>query len=90
MAEYPDNAPGPWITPRVEEKIDAITAAGFRKIIQVPIGFTADHIETLYDIDIIHRRYALEKGLVFQRISSLNAGGSFIRALKAIVVGMIP
>ncbi|MDO8723079.1 MAG: ferrochelatase [Syntrophales bacterium] len=81
----PNNAPDPWITPTVEEKIDEIASRGFRNLIQVPIGFTADHIETLYDIDITHRQYALEKGLSFRRISSLNADESFIKALKQIV-----
>jgi ferrochelatase len=81
----PGNAAEPWITPTVEEKIEAIAAAGFKGIIQVPIGFTADHIETLYDIDITHRQCALEKGLSFRRIPSLNAGAPFIKALKEVV-----
>jgi ferrochelatase len=81
----PNNMQEPWITPTVEEKIEAIAAAGFKRIIQVPIGFTADHIETLYDIDIIHRQCAVEKGLSFRRIASLNAGAPFINALKKVV-----
>ncbi|MHB8909908.1 MAG: ferrochelatase [Syntrophales bacterium] len=81
----PTNAAEPWITPTVEEQIDVAAAAGFKSLIQVPIGFTADHIETLYDIDITHRQYALAKGLSFRRIGSLNAGAPFIRALKEIV-----
>ena len=81
----PNNMQEPWITPTVEEKIAAIAAAGFKEIIQVPIGFTADHIETLYDIDIIHRQCAVEKGLFFRRIASLNAGAPFINALKKVV-----
>jgi len=82
----PNNAPEPWITPTVEEKIAEIAAAGFRSVIQVPIGFTADHIETLYDIEITHKQYALEKGLSFRHISSLNADIAFIKALKEIVI----
>jgi len=81
----PGNVAEPWITPTVEEKIEAVAAAGFKGIIQVPIGFTADHIETLYDIDITHRQYALGKGLSFRRIPSLNAGAPFIKALKEVV-----
>jgi ferrochelatase len=81
----PSNVPEPWITPTVEEQMATIASDGFRSIIQVPIGFTADNIETLYDIDIGHRKYALEKGLSFRRISSPNAGGTFIKALKEIV-----
>ena len=81
----PTNAAESWITPTVEEQIEAIAAAGFKRLVQVPIGFTADHIETLYDIDITHRQYALGKGLSFRRIPSLNAGAPFIKALKQIV-----
>ena len=81
----PASASEPWITPSVEEKMEEIAAAGFKSIVVVPIGFTADHIETLYDIDIAHRQYALAKGLLFRRISSLNAGDTFIRALTDIV-----
>jgi len=81
----PTNAAEPWMTPTVEEQIDAIAAAGFKRLVQVPIGFTADHIETLYDIDVTHRQYTLGKGLSFRRIPSLNAGTPFIQALKEIV-----
>jgi ferrochelatase len=82
----PNNVQEPWITPTVEERIDEIAAAGFGSVVQVPVGFTADHIETLYDIDIIHREYAREKGLSFRRLSSLNVGDTFIRALKEVVL----
>ena len=83
----PPGAAEPWMTPTVEERIAAAAAAGFERIVQVPIGFTADHLETLYDIDILHRRCAEGQGLSFRRIPSLNAETSFIRALKAIVRG---
>ena len=82
----PNNALEPWITPTVEEKIDELAAAGFTRLVQVPIGFTADHIETLYDIDVTHRQYAMARGLAFRRLSSLNAGETFIKALKSIVI----
>ncbi|MEW6333094.1 MAG: ferrochelatase [Thermodesulfobacteriota bacterium] len=82
----PNNVQEPWITPTVEERIDKIAAAGFGSLVQVPVGFTADHIETLYDIDIVHRKYAREKGLSFRRLPSLNAGNTFIRALKEVVL----
>jgi ferrochelatase len=81
----PNNVSEPWISPTVEDQIDAAATAGFRSVVQVPIGFTADHIETLYDIDITHRQYALAQGLAFRRLSSLNAGESFIAALQEVV-----
>lgn len=81
----PGAATEKWITPTVEERIDEAAALGFRNIVQIPLGFTADHIETLYDIDITHRTYALKKGFVFRRLSSLNEGDSFIKVLQHLV-----
>lgn len=82
----PAGAREPWLVPTVEERIAEAAAAGFGKLVQVPIGFTADHIETLYDIDICHSRFARQKGLSYRRVPSLNAAGPFIRALRRIVL----
>jgi ferrochelatase len=74
----------PWIGPSVEAVIDGIagTASGLREI---PIGFVSDHLETLYDMDIVHAGYARSKGLTFSRIPSLNTYPPFIAALKAVL-----
>ncbi len=82
----PSNIQEPWFGPQVEECIDEIVNRGFNKIVQVPVGFTADHIETLYDIDIVHKGYANEKGIEYRRITSLNTDDQFIKALKDILV----
>ncbi|GAB4442472.1 MAG: ferrochelatase [bacterium] len=82
----PSNVTEPWFSPTVEERIDEITSGGFRKVIQIPVGFTADHIETLYDIDIVHKGYAERKGLEYRRVSSLNTHPKFITALKDILL----
>ena len=51
---------GPWIGPTVEETLDAIAASGVRDLILQPIGFLCDHVEILYDVDILFRGYAAE------------------------------
>lgn len=75
----------PWIEPEVEPTIDAIARDGFRHVLEVPIGFTCDHMETLYDIDIVHREHAGKLGITFERAESLNTSGLFIKALADIV-----
>ncbi|MBI4595231.1 MAG: ferrochelatase [Candidatus Tectomicrobia bacterium] len=74
-----------WLGPEVEQVLDEIEAAGFKDVLQVPIGFTCDHLETLYDIEIVHRKYAEQKGLNFHRAESLNVSPIFIKALADIV-----
>lgn len=82
----PSNAKEPWIRPEVEKVMEEIRSKGFTTIVQIPIGFTADHIETLYDIDIIHSHYAKSLGLIYKRISSLNDDPLFIKSLYDILI----
>ncbi|MGC1454014.1 MAG: ferrochelatase [Nitrospirota bacterium] len=75
----------PWIQPEVEPTLDLISRDGYKAVLEVPIGFTCDHMETLYDIDIVHRAHAEKLGLDFERAESLNTFPLFIKALSDIV-----
>ncbi len=75
----------PWIEPEVEPTLDRVAMEGFRAVLEVPIGFTCDHMETLYDIDIVHRTHSKKLGLSFERAESLNTSPLFIKALADIV-----
>ncbi|HUI46889.1 MAG TPA: ferrochelatase [Nitrospirota bacterium] len=75
----------PWIEPDVETVLDQIAREGWRDVLEVPIGFTCDHMETLYDIDIVHRAHAKKLGIDFERAESLNTSPLFIRALDDVV-----
>ncbi len=75
----------PWIQPEVEPTLDQIAREGYKAVLEVPIGFTCDHMETLYDIDIVHRAHAEKLGLNFERVASLNTSPLFIKALADIV-----
>jgi ferrochelatase len=76
----------PWLEPEVETVLDRI-AAGKKadSVLEVPLGFTCDHLETLYDIDIVHRKHAAALGLAFERAESLNTSPLFVQALADIV-----
>ena len=80
----PPNTDEPWIGPTVETVIDGIAPATSR-LMEIPIGFVSDHLETLYDMDIVHARYAGSKGIAFSRVASLNTYPPFIAACKAIL-----
>jgi len=75
----------PWLQPEVEPTLDSIAQEGCAAVLEVPIGFTCDHMETLYDIDIVHRAHAEKLGLTFERAESLNTSPLFIKALADIV-----
>lgn len=75
----------PWIGPRVESLIDELAGAGQRHVLLAPVGFVSDHVEILYDIDVLFRGYGRSKGVTVHRSESLNDSPAFIRALAAIV-----
>ncbi len=76
----------PWLEPDVETILDMIAAEKKGEfVLEVPLGFTCDHLETLYDIEIVHRKHAEALGLVFERAESLNTSPFFIKALADIV-----
>jgi len=71
----------PWLGPTVESRIDALSAAGVRDLILAPIGFLCDHVEILYDVDIVFRNYAAQRGIALERPQSLNDSPLLLRAL---------
>jgi ferrochelatase len=75
----------PWIGPNVESQIDEIAAAGHKHVLLAAIGFVCDHIEILYDIDIMFTQYGKARGVTVLRSESLNDSSLFIRALASIV-----
>jgi ferrochelatase len=75
----------PWIGPRVESLIDELASAGQPHVLLAPVGFVCDHVEILYDVDVLFRHYGESKGVTVHRSESLNDSPLFIRALAAIV-----
>ena len=77
--------PEEWLGPDVESLLTELSRQKVREVLVIPIGFVADHIEVLYDIDIFCRGKAEPMGMILKRTPSLNASGQFIEALATIV-----
>jgi len=72
---------GPWIGPSVESTLDGLAAQGVRNLLLQPIGFLCDHVEILYDVDILFRGYAAKLGIRLERPESLNASPTLAKAV---------
>jgi ferrochelatase len=76
--------PVKWLGPDTLEYLRA--HAKGRAIVAVPIAFVSEHLETLYDLDILARGAALEAGaLSFRRVPALGVRPDFVKALAEIV-----
>jgi ferrochelatase len=75
----------PWIGPDILEYLGTLAAEGVRNVLQVPIGFVADHLEVLYDIDVEARDRAAALGMKLRRTRLPNADPRFIDVLAAVI-----
>ncbi len=72
---------GEWLGPDLPTALSEAQAAGFTTVVVAPIGFLADHVEILYDLDIEAAKLAADRGLRLVRAASLNADDDFVAVL---------
>ena len=74
----------PWLGPDLLDVLQQLAGAGVREVVVCPVGFVADHLEVLYDIDIEARERAESLGVDLYRAPSLNDGEDFLAALASL------
>ncbi len=72
---------GAWLGPSVEETLDRLAAEGVTALLLQPIGFLCDHVEILFDVDILFRQDAANLKILLKRPESLNASATLARAV---------
>jgi len=72
---------GEWIGPTVEATLTRLQQSGVREVLVQPIGFVCDHVEVLYDIDVVFKQFAADRSIALRRPESLNDSPEFIAAL---------
>lgn len=76
---------GEWLGPTLLETFRSVRDEGAREVLVAPIGFLADHIETLYDLDVEAKNQAEELGLGFRRAAALNLDAGLVDTLALLV-----
>lgn len=77
--------PAAWLGPQTKDTLKGWSKQGHKHALVVPIAFTSDHIETLYELDIELQEDAKELGMHLERAPSLNDEPVFLRALADLV-----
>ena len=81
--------PGAWLEPSLEELIGAAGEAGVKSLVVCPIGFMTDHMETLFDLDVVAATRAAQAGLAFVRAPVPNDDGLVVAALAEAVAKLV-
>ncbi|GAB4388083.1 MAG: ferrochelatase [Thermodesulfovibrionales bacterium] len=80
------SGPVKWLEPSTEEALRRLASEGAREVLMVPVSFVSDHIETLYEIDILYKSVGEGFGLRIERTESLNTHPLLIGALKELAL----
>lgn len=78
-------SPEPWLGPQIQEHLPTLATGGIRNVVSVPVGFVSDHVEILYDIDILAQSVAREHGMRLERPPALNIDPLFIGTLVSLI-----
>lgn len=74
----------PWLGPQIEDLLADLAARGERNLVIAPIGFIADHVEVLYDIDVGVQEIAQRHGVRVERPPMLNDSPAMVTILAAL------
>jgi len=76
----------PWLQPYTEDALTRLGREGVRRVVVVPLSFVSDHIETLYELDMLYREHALKVGVThYYRARAFNGDPAFPAVLRSIL-----
>jgi ferrochelatase len=76
----------PWLEPDVNDRLRGLAAEGVRRVLLVPIGFVADHMEVRYDLDTQAAATAAELGVQLVRAATPGSAPRFVAMIRELVL----
>ena len=74
--------PSAWMGPQTSDALKGLARLGKKRAVLVPIAFTSDHIETLYELDLEYVKEAHEVGSALLREGVVLTGGHAILSAR--------
>jgi ferrochelatase len=91
LAYQSRTGPVKWLGPGTEQTLRELGREGVRDVLVVPLSFVSDHIETLYEVDLLFADAARSAGITgYYRSEALNTSPLFIHALAGLVHEHVP
>ncbi|MCX8076871.1 MAG: ferrochelatase [Aquificaceae bacterium] len=81
--------PTKWLEPFMDKLLEELIHSGVKRIAVIPVSFTCEHSETLYELDHLYGSMARQKGVDFVRIPTLKTHPTYIQALKELTLQTI-
>jgi protoporphyrin/coproporphyrin ferrochelatase len=75
----------PWLGPDICDHLAELSRAGARAAVAIPVGFTSDHVEVVYDLDVAAAEVARQLGLPFARAATPGTHPRFVSMITELV-----
>lgn len=86
LAYQSRTGPVKWLGPGTEDTLRDLGRDGVKDVLVIPLSFVSDHIETLYEVDLLFAETAHRSGITgYRRTAALNTSPLFISALAGLV-----
>lgn len=79
----------PWLEPDVGDHLEQLAHSGTDAAVVVPIGFTSDHMEVVYDLDTVALPRARDAGLAVARAATVGTDTQFVAMVRELVMERI-
>jgi len=79
----------PWLEPDILDHLHALARGGTSEVVVVPIGFVADHMEVVFDLDVQAKELAGSLGMGFVRARCAGASPTFVAGLRDLVADRV-
>ena len=85
--QSPGNTTEPWLGPDILDVMAGWRSKGARRQLVASTGFVFDHLETLYDLDVVVNEGAKERGIDYHRVPMPNDAPEVVEALARRALG---
>ena len=75
----------PWLGPDIADHLRRLAGAGSSGVVVAPIGFVADHMEVVYDLDVEAASLAASVGLPMVRAAAAGVHPAFVTMVRQLV-----
>jgi protoporphyrin/coproporphyrin ferrochelatase len=75
-----------WLEPDINDHLQDLAAEGVTSVVVVPIGFVADHMEVIYDLDTEAAATAKKLGLRYDRVDTPSEHPAFVAMIRELLL----
>lgn len=75
----------PWLEPDVNDHLESLAAEGTKAVVVVPLGFTSDHMEVMFDLDTQGAETARGLDMAYRRVPTVGTDPRFITMIRELI-----